>query len=455
MPGDGNGTSHDDDRPRVLILGAAGRDFHLFNTRFRDDDSVRVVGFTATQIPDIDGRRYPAELAGPNYPEGLPIWEEDEMEALIHEHHIDAVLFGYSDLDHRDVMHLASRANAVGADFVLPDVESQMLVSTKPVVAVTATRTGAGKSQTTRALTTALKAAGKRVAVIRHPMPYGDLVKQRCQRFATHEDLDLHECTIEEREEYEPHIDAGHVVFAGVDYADILAAAEAEADVILWDGGNNDAPFYAPDLWICVTDAHRAGHGLSHHPGETNLRAADLVIINKVDSALPHEVEACRESIEIANPEAEVLEAGSPITLEGGPDLAGVRVLVVEDGPTVTHGGMGFGAGLLAAEGADAEIVDPRPHLKGTLAGVFEHYGHLERVLPAMGYGAAQVADLEATIRASGAEAVVTGTPIDIRRVLDPGVPVWRARYDLEEEAVDLLAGWVLASLDEIEREGE
>ena len=433
---------------RVIILGAAGRDFHLFNTRFRDDPSVRVVGFTATQIPDIDGRCYPPELAGPHYPDGVPIWAEEELEALITEHEVNTVLFAYSDVPHSHVMHLGSRSNAVGADFVVPDVIRQMLGSALPVVAVTATRTGAGKSQTTRALTTVLKRAGLRVAVVRHPMPYGDLVRQRAQRFATYEDLDAHECTIEEREEYEPHIDAGHVVFAGVDYADILAMAEEEADVIVWDGGNNDAPFYAPDLWVCVTDPHRAGHGLSHHPGETNLRAADVVVINKVDSAVAAAVARCEATVRGVNPGATLLRAESPIRLEDGMELAGRRVLVVEDGPTVTHGGMAFGAGLLAAEAAGATIIDPRPHLQGSLAATFVAHPHLERVLPAMGYGSAQVSDLEATIRASGAEAVVTGTPIDIRRVLEPGVPVHRARYDLDETSAEELAAIVREALD-------
>jgi predicted GTPase len=425
---------------RMLILGAAGRDFHYFNTRCRDDSSVEVVAFTATQIPDIDGRRYPTELAGKLYPEGIPIVEEKKLEGLIVRKNIDRVVFAYSDVSHEYVMHLASRVVGVGADFIIPNAPASMIESKLPVIAVTATRTGAGKSQTSRAVAQVLGELGLRVGVIRHPMPYGDLVKQRVQRFATYADLDTHECTIEEREEYEPHIDAGSVVFAGVDYADILAAAEEEADVILWDGGNNDTPFYEPDLWICVTDPHRSGHGASYHPGEINLRGADVIIINKTDSAEVEDVQKVEAVIAELNPAAIVIKAESPYSLEGDIDPTGKRALVIEDGPTVTHGGMQFGAGLLAAKAAGvAEVVDPRPFAVGGLKQAFTAYPHLEDVLPALGYGEQQVQDLNTTVNNADCDVVISGTPIDIGKLLKIDIPLLRVRYDLDVESVKVL----------------
>ena len=441
---------HRQDLPlRTLILGAAGRDFHYFNTRCRDNPDVEVVAFTATQIPDIDGRTYPPELAGSLYPSGVPIVDESELDSIITEQGIDQVVFAYSDVTHEDVMHLASRVSGAGADFVVPSTSHSMIPSSLPVIAITATRTGCGKSQTSRAVATILRDAGLKVGVVRHPMPYGDLVKQRVQRFADYDDLARHECTIEEREEYEPHIDAGHVVFAGVDYGAILSEVEQEADVVLWDGGNNDTPFYRPDLWICVTDPHRAGHGSTYHPGETNLRMADLIVINKTDSADADTIALAESTIAVHNPEARVLKATSPFRIEGDFEVAGKRVLVVEDGPTVTHGGMAFGAGLLAAQQAGAgEIVDPRPFAVGSLAPIFEKYPHLDRVLPAMGYGEQQVADLAATIDAAGCDVVVSGTPIDIGRLLDVDTPLLRVRYDLDDGTAIRLAAIIRERLD-------
>ncbi len=417
---------------RVLIMGAAGRDFHDFNVVYRDDAAVRVVAFTATQIPGIADRRYPPELAGARYPEGIPIRPESELETLIAELDVDTVVFAYSDVSHEQVMHAASRALAAGADFKLLGPDATMLPSRRPVVAVCAVRTGSGKSQTSRHVAALLEARGLRVAVVRHPMPYGDLVAQRCQRFETYADLDRHQTTIEEREEYEPHLDAGRLVFAGVDYEEILRAAEAECDVVIWDGGNNDLPFYTPDLMIVVADPLRPGHELRYHPGEANLRMADVVVINKVDSAAPEAVARVRADIAEVNPRATVVEARSALVLEGG-DVAGRRVVVVEDGPTLTHGGMTYGAGIVAARrfGA-AEIVDPRPYARGALAGTLATYPGLERLLPAMGYGASQIGELEAALDAVPADVVLAATPIDLTRVLSVGKPVVRVRYELE-----------------------
>jgi predicted GTPase len=421
------------DRRRVVIMGAAGRDFHNFNVCFRDDPAVEVVAFTATQIPGISGRRYPPDLSGPLYLDGIPIVTESELEAIVREQMVDEVVFAYSDVSHETVMHAASRALAAGANFTLLGPERTMITSRLPVICVGATRTGAGKSQTTRYLADLLAARGLTPVVIRHPMPYGDLVAQRVQRFATYEDLDLNETTIEEREEYEPHIDAGHVVYAGVDYEQILARAELEADVILWDGGNNDFPFYRPDLFIVVADPLRPGDELRYHPGETNIRMADIVIINKIDSAEPAAVEAVRATIAQLNPGAEILTARSDLTLVG-PPIEGKSVVVVEDGPTLTHGGMAYGAGVMAARrfGA-ARLVDPRPVAVGSIREVLERYPALEPLVPAMGYGQAQVSELEATLNAVDADLVLSATPIDLTRLVTLNKPITRVRYDLVE----------------------
>jgi len=420
---------------RVVILGAAGRDFHNFNVLYRDDPAYEVIAFTATQIPDIAGRKYPPELAGPQYPNGIPIRPEEDLERLITEHGVDLVVFSYSDVSHEHVMHLAARAVATGAAYHLPGGET-MLKSSKPVVSVTAARTGSGKSQTSRKIRGIVVGSGKSAAAIRHPMPYGNLVKQRLQRFETFADLDIAEATIEEREEYEPYLRDGAVIFAGADYAAILAAAEAEADIILWDGGNNDTPFIAPDIDICVLDPHRAGHELRYWPGEANLRRANVIVINKVDSAKAEDIETLRRNVAAANPAATVIEAESVVRPEDPTAIEGKRVLVVEDGPTTTHGGMGFGAGLIAAKryGA-AEIVDPRKYAVGSIATMFETYGHLADVLPAMGYGEKQRHELRETIHAAAEDAdlVVIGTPIDLARVLELEVPSVRVFYDLEE----------------------
>jgi predicted GTPase len=421
------------DRRRVLIVGAAGRDFHNFNVRYRADRGSEVVAFTATQIPGIEGRIYPPELAGPLYPEGIPIHPEESLEELVADLKVDEVVFSYSDVSHATVMHLASRALAAGADYTLLGPRSTFVTSRVPVVAVCAVRTGSGKSQTTRAVSRILGAAGKRVAVVRHPMPYGDLVSQAVQRFATYEDLDAADCTIEEREEYEPHLANGSIVYAGVDYAEILRKAEEDVDVVIWDGGNNDLPFYEPDVHITVADPLRLGHETSYHPGETNLRMADVVVINKVDSADPDAVATLRKTISATNPTAEIVEARSPITVEEGPPLAGKRVLVVEDGPTLTHGEMGFGAGVVAARKAGAELVDPRPWAVGSIAQVYERYPHIGALLPAMGYSDVQRRELTQTIDSSDADVVLIATPIDLRQVCDIKKPAVRASYELEE----------------------
>jgi predicted GTPase len=417
---------------RVLIMGAAGRDFHDFNVVYRDAPGVEVVAFTATQIPGIADRAYPAALAGEQYPAGIPIRPEAELETLIRDLAVDTVVFAYSDVSHETVMHAASRAMAAGADFELLGPTRTMLPSRRPVVAVCAVRTGSGKSQTSRYVARALEAQGLRVAVVRHPMPYGDLVAQRVQRYETYADLDRYDTTIEEREEYEPHLDAGRLVFAGVDYEQILRAAEAEADVVLWDGGNNDLPFYRPDLHIVVVDPLRPGHELSYHPGEANLRLADVVVINKIDSAAPEALATVHADIISVNPGALVVEARSSLALEGG-DIRGRTVVVVEDGPTLTHGGMTYGAGIVAARRFGAsEIVDPRPYATGELAGTLAKYPALERLLPAMGYGEKQIGELEAALTAVPADVVLAATPIDLTRVLSVPKPVVRVRYELE-----------------------
>lgn len=421
-------------RERVVIMGAAGRDFHNFNTYFRTRPEYQVVAFTATQIPNIEGRVYPAALAGELYPEGIPIFPESELDSLIRQHQINQVVFSYSDVAHEYVMHRASLAQAAGADFRLLGPAATMLPSSKPVIAVCAVRTGSGKSQTTRAVVAALKELNRRVVVVRHPMPYGNLVKQAVQRFGTYEDLAKHDVTIEEREEYEPHLARGTVVYAGVDYEKILRAAEQEADVVLWDGGNNDYSFYKPDLYITVVDPHRPGHELAYYPGETNLRMADVIVINKIDTARPEDVEQVRASIREINPRAMVVDAASPIFVENPDAIRGKRVLVVEDGPTLTHGEMAYGAGVVAARrfGA-AEIVDPRPFAVGTIADTYKKYPKTGAVLPAMGYGADQTRDLEATINRADADHVLIATPIDLRRLIQIKHSADRVRYELQE----------------------
>jgi predicted GTPase len=424
------------DRKRIVIMGAAGRDFHDFNVVYRNDPSVEVVAFTAaTQIPGIAGRRYPPQLAGPLYPEGIPIVAEAELERQLAEQSIDLVVFAYSDVTHEHVMHMASRVLASGADFELLGPARTMLPSTRPVVATGATRTGAGKSQTTRYLASLLEREGLRVVVCRHPMPYGDLVAQRVQRYATYADLDRYETTIEEREEYEPHLDAGRVLYAGVDHEEILRQAETEADVVLWDGGNNDFPFFLPDLFVVVADPLRPGHELHYHPGETNIRMADVVVVNKVDSATPDQIAEVRANVAAANPDAPIILARSSLTLVGG-EIAGKLVAVVEDGPTLTHGGMTFGAGVVAARrfGA-AGLVDPRPFATGQLADTLARYPALERLIPAMGYGDGQMRELEDALNAMPADLVLSATPIDLTRVLRLDKPVVRVRYELDELA--------------------
>lgn len=424
-------------RTRILILGAAGRDFHVFNSRYRGNPDVEVVGFTAQQIPNIEDRRYPAAIAGEDlYPDGIQIHPEDELERLIGELRVERCVMAYSDVSHEYVGHLASRVNAAGADFELPDSTVTMLESKLPVVAVCAARTGVGKSQTSRAVANVLRAAGLQVGVVRHPMPYGDLLAQRVQRFATVEDLVAQDVTIEEREEYEPHIANGSVVFAGVDYHAILEAVEAESDVILWDGGNNDTAFFKPTVYITLVDPHRPGHELLYYPGETNLRLADVVIINKVRTADPEDVATVRANVAAVNPGAMVIEAASPIRPDDPSIFAGKKVLAVEDGPTCTHGGMAYGAAVIGARAAGAaEIVDPRPFLVGELEATFEKYPDVGAILPAMGYGDQQIADLEATIQRAvdgGVEAVAIGTPIDLAGLVKISVPHTRVRYELE-----------------------
>ncbi len=432
----------------VIIMGAAGRDFHNFNTYYRNNDLYQVVAFTATQIPNIEGRLYPPKLAGELYPEGIPIHDEGELINLIQSNHVDEVVFSYSDIQHEDVMHLGSMVNAAGPDFKMMGMTHTAIKSTKPVIGICAVRTGCGKSQTTRRVSEIFKNAGKKVAVIRHPMPYGDLGIQAVQRFSSLDDLKKHNCTIEEMEEYEPHINRGTIVYAGVDYEAIIRKAEQEADIILWDGGNNDMPFYKTDLLLVVADPHRSGHETQYYPGETNLRLADVVIINKIRTADPGNVEKLRSSISQVNPKATVVDAASPVTVEDPDVIAGKRVLVVEDGPTLTHGDMKYGAGVVAAKQCGAAgLVDPRPFAKGSIAETFDHYPDIGTLLPAMGYGDDQVRDLEDTINSADCEAVVIGTPIDLRRIVDIKHPSTRVTYELEEIGEhtldDILSGFI------------
>ncbi len=419
---------------RTLIMGAAGRDFHNFNVYFRDNADYQVVAFTATQIPNIDGRKYPAELAGKLYPAGIPIYPESDLVSLIKKENIDLVIFAYSDVPHEYVMHKASTVMAAGADFRMMGLRSTQVKSSKPVVSVCAVRTGSGKSQTTRRVSLILRGLGYKVAAIRHPMPYGDLVKQAVQRYETYDDLVKHECTIEEREEYEPHLDNGVIVYAGVDYEAILRQAEKEVDIVLWDGGNNDFPFYVPDLSIVVADPHRPGHEETYHPGETNVRSADVFVINKVDTASADNVLAVRDAISRMNPGALVIEGASPLFVEDPAAIRGKRVLVVEDGPTLTHGEMAYGAGWVAARrfGA-AEIVDPRPFAVGSILETYQKYPKTGPILPAMGYGDEMTRDLEKTIDNADVDLVLVGTPIDLNRVIKINKPNQRVRYELQE----------------------
>ena len=422
-------------KQRILIAGAAGRDFHDFNILFRQNNAYEVVAFTATQIPNIEGRRYPPSLSGPLYPQGIPIYPENQIEKLIPTLAVDQVIFSYSDVSHEYVMHLASRVLAAGADFRLLTPRHTMLQSSKPVVSICAVRTGCGKSQTARHVVKILQELGyERVIAVRHPMPYGDLAAQAVQRFATYADMERHDCTIEEREEYEPYIEMGAVIYAGVDYQAILRQAEAEADVIIWDGGNNDLPFYKPDFHLVVVDPHRPGHELRYHPGETNLRLATAVLINKVDTADYHNILQVQQNIRQANPDAAILQAASPVMVAEPAAIRGRRVLVVEDGPTLTHGEMAYGAGIIAAQAfGAAEIVDPRPYALRSIAATFAKYPHTGPLLPAMGYGGDQIADLEETINATPADLVLIATPIDLGRLIRINRPYQRVRYELQE----------------------
>ncbi len=432
---------------RTLILGAAGRDFHNFNVCYRDQGDRRVVAFTATQIPHIADRRYPPELAGPLYPEGIPIFLEEHLVDLVRRLNVDEVVFAYSDVSHVHVMHLASMALSAGADFVLLGPKRTMLPSSKPVISVGAVRTGAGKSPVARRVAEIIRSAGWRLVVVRHPMPYGDLVAQACQRFASLEDLERQHCTLEEREEYEPHLAQGTVVFAGVDYLRILRAAEAEADVILWEGGNNDLPFFKPDLHLVVVDPHRAGHEEAYHPGETNLRMADVAIISKVNTATAAAVQTVRASVERLNPAAAIIDTDLVITVDDEKAIAGRRALAVEDGPTLTHGEMPYGAGVLAARRLGATLVDPRPWAAPSIAEVYRKYPHLGSVLPAMGYGNAQLAELGATIAATPCDVVVCATPVDLPRLIPIRQPVARVTYEAREHPPGALVGPVLGAI--------
>lgn len=420
-------------RRRVIIMGAAGRDFHNFNVYYRDRAEFEVVAFTATQIPGIAGRVYPPELAGWLYPEGIQIYPEDRLAEVVRDTKANEVVFSYSDLSHEAVMHIASRVLATGASFTLLGPADTMLEGRVPVVAACAVRTGAGKSQTTRAIARILRGAGKTVAVVRHPMPYGDLKRQAVQRFDEYSDLVAADCTIEEREEYEPHLAQGSIVYAGVDYEEILRQAEKEADVVLWDGGNNDLPFYVPDVHVTVVDPLRLGHETTYHPGEANLRLADIVVINKIDSATPQQVGQMRENIEAVNPSAAIVEARSALRLESDISLAGKRVLVVEDGPSLTHGEMGYGAGVVAARRAGATLVDPRPWAVGSIRTVFDTYPHIGALVPAMGYSETQREELQETLDRADADLILIATPIDLRKVIDIDKPATRVFYELEE----------------------
>ncbi len=438
-------------RTRILIMGAAGRDFHNFNTVYRDDPTIEVVAFTAAQITGIAGRTYPPTLAGPHYPQGIPIEDESQLEALCRAHHVEQVVFAYSDLPHVEVMHRASRALATGADFVLLGPDRTMLTSLLPVIAISAVRTGCGKSQTTRWLSSMLRNAGMRLAVVRHPMPYGDLTQQAVQRFATTDDLARAHCTIEEREEYEPHLAAGNIVFAGVDYARILQQAEHEADLILWDGGNNDFPFFRPDLHIVLVDALRPGHESTYHPGEAVLRMADIAVIAKSEHADNQQLAAIENAIRTLNPTAAITRADSPARIDGAPDLRGKRVVIVEDGPTLTHGGMSHGAGYAAALQAGAISVDPRPYAASSIAAAYAAYPHIGPVLPALGYSAEQLADLSTTLQRCEADAILAATPIDLQQLL--GLDhVLRVRYDFAEASTPGLGQWVQQFLTGMKR---
>jgi len=437
-------------RERIVILGAAGRDFHDFNVLYREDPDVEVVAFTAAQIPGIAARHYPPELSGPFHPEGIPILPESQLEELIRAHEVGRVVFAYSDVPHDHVMHLASRSIACGADFELPGPERTMLQSRLPVVAVSAVRTGCGKSQTARYLAARLRARGHRVAAIRHPMPYGNLLSQRVQRFAEPADLDAADCTLEEREEYEPYIEARGVVFAGVDYAEILKAAEAECDVVIWDGGNNDFPFIRPDLHVVLVDALRPDHLATHHPGEAVLRMADVVVIAKSQTAAPEQLALATEGVHAICPDVQVIRAASPVVLDDPEAVRGRRVVVVDDGPTLTHGGMPYGAGFRAAVEAGAHVADPRRDATSAFRKVFETYPHLERVLPAMGYGPEQLEELQRTILAANAEAVIAGTPIDLAARIDLPIPIVRARYRFAEVEDPGLGDLVDCRVDEL-----
>lgn len=433
----------------VIIMGAAGRDFHNFNVYFRDNSRYRVICFTATQIPEIDGRHYPSQLAGSMYPEGIPIKSDDKLMELVMDYEVDLVAFSYSDVSHNEVMHKASQVTAAGADFIIIGAPYTMLESSKKVVSVCAVRTGCGKSQASRQLVKILKAAGKKVVTVRHPMPYGDLTKQIVQRFASYEDFETHSCTIEEREEYEPIVDMGGVIYAGVDYEKVLKQAEDEADIIVWDGGNNDTPFFKPDVHVVILDPHRVGHETTFHPGETNLLLADIAVINKVDSAESHDVATLTKTIVRHNPTARIVLADSEVTVDNGERIKGKRVLVVEDGPTITHGGMKFGAGVIAASryGA-AELVDPRKFLVGTLKRTFENYPHIGRVLPAMGYGTQQIRDLEATINACRCDLVMSATPVDLSRLVTIDKEIMRVRYDYRDNSEPTLGEIVMGMLE-------
>jgi predicted GTPase len=418
---------------RALIMGAAGRDFHNFNTHFRNNAQKHVVCFTAAQIPDIAGRKYPPTLSGKGYPSGIPIYPELQLTGLIKKNKIDTVYLSYSDLSHEEVMHKASITIAAGANFELLGTDATYIKSTKPVISICAVRTGSGKSQTSRHVADYFRKRGKKVVAIRHPMPYGDLEKQSVQRFATYQDLEKHKCTIEEREEYEPHIAKGVVVYAGVDYEKILRAAEKEADIIIWDGGNNDLPFYRPDLHIVIADPHRAGHEISYHPGEANLRMADVIIINKVDSAQKKDIDTVKRNIKQANPRATVIEAESPISAEQNSTIKGKTAIVVEDGPTLTHGGMTYGAGMIAAKKYGAKVIDAQKYSVGTIKQVYAQYSRLKIILPAMGYGKKQVEDLQKTINNAQCEIVMDGSPIDLAKLIKVNKPVLRIRYDFKE----------------------
>ncbi len=421
-------------KERIVILGAAGKDFHVFNCVYRENPDVEIVAFTGTQIMGITGRTYPPVLAGKLYPKGIPILEEKDLPEIIKKYKVNTCIFAYSDIAHVDVMHLCSIANVNGADFKLLSMDKTMLKSSKPVISINAVRTGVGKSQTSRYVTKVLKDLGFKVAAMRHPMPYGDLSKQIAERFASYEDLDKYKCTIEEREEYEPYIDKGFIIYAGVDYQKILDLAEKEADVIVWDGGNNDTPFVKPNLHICLADPHRAGHELTYHPGETNFRAADVILINKVDSAKPENVESIIANAKAVNPKATIIKANSPQFVEHPEEVKGKKVLVIEDGPTITHGSLSTGAGMLAAKkfGASA-IADPKPYVIGTIKAAFDKYKQLDLALPALGYSEKQLSELEEVIDKVPCDAVLSGTPIDITRVINVNKPIIRVRYELEE----------------------